>query len=115
MSGIRKRNLRAPKINTKADTVINGMFAGINRTIGTHKLLTRADFRLSKKPEPQGAGRGGVHYGKTSSTGMIADTAVKQTRQKREHIPYKPTPQMHALHSIKEMGRAAFRGIPIIN
>ena len=53
-----------------------------------------------------GAGRGGVHYGKTSAMGQIADSAVKTVRQKKKEIkPYKPIPQMHTFKSLQDMRR----------
>ena len=62
---------------------------------------------INEKPsyeldKPLSAGRGGVHYGKVSAIGAIAESGVKQTRsKKKEHVPYKPTPQMHTLRDLR--------------
>jgi len=43
-----------------------------------------------------------MEYGKSSSMGRMTESGVKRTyTKKKEHVPYKPTPQLHALRSLK--------------
>jgi len=112
----------------QAKTRVNGVI----RHIGTYKTVEEAsraaeafkltweyektkkksgafDYKkfINEKPsyeldKPLSAGRGGVHYGKTSAMGAIAESGIKQTKtKKKEHVPYKPTPQMHTLRDLR--------------
>jgi len=96
------RILSAFNTNIRNETIgiqslkINALFA---RGIEEKKKKIRS---VHSKKLPASAGRGGVHYGKTSSMGMIAQSGIKRTRtKKQEHKPYKPTAQMHTLRDLR--------------
>ena len=102
--------LKIPKASKNRECVLGGLFTGAKNSvikrqeIAANTLLTRKTSR--DKQQPVSAGRGGVHYGKTSSMGRMEESGAKRTRQAKKEIkPYKPTPQMHTLYSLEDIRR----------
>jgi len=92
---------KLPKLKPNTNLINIGLVTGARGGLNTLYELNTDAFSLTQIREKTGAGRGGIHYSKTSSMAMIAESGVKQTRTKKERTPYKPTPQIHALHSLR--------------
>ena len=103
--------LKTPKVTINKRAVFGGLYNGIFKS--KRDVIKTPKDKISVSPEdktslekndglPISAGRGGIHYGKTSNMGRIAESADKRTRQAKKEIkPYKPMAQMHTLHSLK--------------
>jgi hypothetical protein len=103
---MKRLKVKMPKIPTlmpKTNMVINGMMSGLLISNINKLILSKKAVETGKNPIT--AGKGGKHYGKTSAMEQIAESATKAVRGRKEHIPYKPMPQMHTLYSLEDMRR----------
>jgi hypothetical protein len=104
---MKRLKVKTPKIPTlipKTNRVIKSTMLGLLMSNINKIILSQKAVETGKNPIT--AGKGGKHYGKTSAMGQIAESATKTIRQaKKEHIPYKPMPQMHTLYSLEDMRR----------
>jgi len=111
---------RQPKLKTPQLRIINkrasfmGLYASIYegiknseikvQSLSPHVLITEKSMNEKQGTKPLSAGRGGKHMGMVSSMGRIAESGIeKKGINKNGHVPYKPIPQMHTLHSLRDI------------
>lgn len=101
------RCLKLPELIPNKNLVLTGLYVkSLAGLINNSNLFTKKTSRELKKEKHLSAGRGGEHFGKVSSMGRIAESGVKTSRvKKKEHIPYKPIPQMHTLYCMEDLRR----------
>ena len=115
---LKTKQLKTPKVKSLNDGRVANRLLSELTTTTTHSinygvtlrnfLEQKTSIQLEREQEEKEqlklltAGKGGVHYGKCSSMARIAKSAVKRTYTKKKvHVPYKPTPQLHTLKSLK--------------
>jgi hypothetical protein len=111
LNKIKLPSLKLPALKPNASLLLHGILNGITiAQTNKNTLLNQKTRNETQENKPLSAGRGGkAACSNMSSLGRIAESAVKRTRTKKEHKPYKPAPVMHTFYSLDDMRRMSVR------